>query len=210
LSEIFVKICGITNKDDAHAAIDAGAHALGFVFAEEGKRKNRFITPEDAQDIIESLPPFITTVAVVVNAGLGDLARYLSVVDLIQYHGDENPADIPLNHAAIKSFHGGPGFTVGDMRVFPCRAWLLDASLPGERGGTGALGDWELAREAVALQERPVILAGGLRPENVAEAVRTVRPYGVDVSSGVESAPGKKDHERIRHFIENVRSVSLA
>lgn len=210
MSETFIKICGITTKDDAHAAVDAGAHALGFVFAEEGKRKNRFILPEDAQDIIESLPPFVTTVAVVVNAELSELARYLNVVDLIQYHGEESPADIPLNHSAIKAFHGGPGFTVSDMRLYFCRAWLLDASLPGERGGTGTTCDWELAREAVALQERPVILAGGLCPENVAKAIETVRPYGVDVSSGVESAPGKKDHERIRHFIQNVRSVSLA
>jgi len=205
-----VKICGITSLEDALAACEAGADALGFVFAEEGKRRNRYISPEDAQEIVAQLPPFVTTVAVVVNSDLGDLARYLSIVDCIQYHGDETPGDIPLNHAAVKAFQAGPGFTVSDMRPYHTRAWLLDASVSGERGGTGACADWDIAREAVALQARPVILAGGLTPENVAEAVTQVRPYGVDVSSGVEESPGKKDHERIRLFIEQVRAASLA
>lgn len=205
-----IKICGITNIEDALAACEAGADALGFIFAEEAKKRNRHISAEAAQEIIEQLPPFVTTVGVVVNADLGNIARYLSVVDYLQFHGDESPFDIPLNHVAIKAFQAAPGFTVSTMRQYATRAWLLDAAVPGERGGTGHVCDWELAETAVALKERPVILAGGLTPENVAEAVQRVRPYGVDVSSGVESSPGKKDHERIRRFVEQVREASLA
>ena len=201
-----VKICGITNLDDALAACEAGADALGFVFAEEAKKRNRYIAPEDALAIIEQLPPFVTTVGVCVNAELGALARILTVVDLVQFHGEERPEDIPMNHIAIKAFRVREGFVAGDMAAYRTRAWLLDAYTPGQRGGTGHTFDWTLAQEAVALG-RPVILAGGLTPENIAEAVRTVRPYGVDVSGGVEAGPGKKDHEQVRRFIRNAKTA---
>lgn len=204
-----VKICGITNLEDAQAAVAAGADALGFVFAEEAKKRGRYIAPDDAFEIIGQLPPFVTTVAVCVNARLDELARYLAYVDLVQFHGEEEPESIPLNHVAIKAFRTSPELTLEQMQRYDTRAWLLDAHVPGERGGTGATSDWEFAKAVVALR-RPVVLAGGLTPENVGDAVRAVRPYAVDVSGGVEAAPGKKDHERIREFIEHVRQASLS
>lgn len=204
-----VKICGITNLDDARAAVELGADALGFVFAEEAKKRRRCIAPEDAFEIIAQLPPFVSTVAVVVNARLDQLAQWLSYVDLIQFHGEEAPEEIPLNSAAIKAFRAGPELSIEQMQRYETRAWLLDAFVPGERGGTGTFADWEFAKRIVDAG-RPVILAGGLEPENVADAVRAVRPFAVDVSGGVEAAPGKKDHERIRQFIHHVREASLS
>ena len=202
-----VKICGITNLEDAQAACEAGADALGFVFAEEAKARNRYIEPEKALEIIEQLPPFVTTVAVCVNDTMPRLAHYLTFVDLVQLHGDETPEVIP-GHVAIKAFRAGPGCTVEQMKQYHTRAWLLDACVPGQHGGTGTICDWKLAQAAVA-EGRPVILAGGLGPDNVAEAVRSVRPWGVDASGGLESEPGKKDHDRIRAFIHNAKA-SLA
>lgn len=204
-----IKICGITSLEDAQAAVELGADALGFVFAEEGKKRGRYIAPEDAYAIIEQLPPFVTTVAVCVNPRFDQVAQYLAYVDLVQFHGDEAPEDIPLPQVAIKAFRTSPQLTVGDLGRFATRAWLLDAFVPGERGGTGASANWEFAKAAVAAG-RPVVLAGGLTPENVGEAVRAVRPYAVDVSGGVEAAPGKKDRERIREFIINAREASLS
>ena len=204
-----VKICGITNVEDALAAVEAGADALGFIFAEQGKKRNRFVTPSQAQHIIEQLPPFVTTVGVCVDAPFTELIHYLSFVDLIQFHGDEAPEEVgQMRHLAIKAFRAGGGFRVEDMAAYPARAYLLDAYVPGEAGGTGQRCDWELARAAVKTG-KPIILAGGLTPENIAEAVRTVRPFAVDVSGGVEAEPGKKDHERIRAFIHAAKA-SLA
>lgn len=204
-----VKICGITNLDDALAACEAGADALSFVFAPEAKVRHRYIDPDAAFKIIEQLPPLVLTVAVVVNEPLEKLKEYLHFVDRVQLHGEE---DIKLcralGKAVIKAFHAGPGFDLEHMLAYPASAYLLDAALPGQRGGTGMVCDWDAARQAVAAG-RPIILAGGLTPENVAEAVRIVQPYAVDVSGGVESVPGKKDHERIRTFIHNAKT-SLA
>lgn len=204
-----IKICGITNLDDALAAMDAGAHALGFVLAEEGKKRNRYIAFPDAVRILERLPPFITTVAVTVNAPIDELAQYLTHFDMVQLHGDEPPEAVPLPHVCIKAFRAGPEFRISQMDAYEVRACLLDAHVPGEPGGTGQTFDWDIARAAAGMRT-PLILAGGLTPENVAEAVRRVKPYAVDVSSGVEAAPGKKDHERIRSFINNVRAASVA
>lgn len=203
-----VKICGITNLEDALAACDAGADALGFVFAEEARARNRYIAPEDAYAIIDQLPPFVTTVAVTVNEPLDRLASMLAHVDMVQLHGEESPDLMPLGYLAIKAFRAGPDARVESMRAYQTRAWLVDAHDPSARGGTGKQCDWDFARAAVA-EGRPVILAGGLEPENVAEAIRQVRPYGVDVSSGVEAAPGKKDHDRVRQFIHAAKA-SLA
>jgi len=204
-----VKICGITSLEDARAALDSGADALGFVFAEEAKKRGRYIAPDDAFEIIAQLPPFVSTVAVVVNARLDQLAQWLSYVDMIQFHGEEEPEDIPLNQVSIKAFRATPELSIEHLQRYETRAWLIDAHVPGERGGTGAVADWDFAKRAVDAG-RPVILAGGLTPENVADAVRAVRPYAVDVSGGVEAAPGKKDHERIRQFIHHVREASLS
>lgn len=203
-----VKICGITNLEDALAACDAGADALGFVLAPEAKKRNRYIERDAAFEIIEQLPPFVTTVAVTVNESMMTLAGLLTYFDCVQLHGEEEPEDCPPPHVTIKAFRPGPGFGMSDMTRYQARAYLLDAYSTSDRGGTGHQGDWELAQMAVGTG-KPIILAGGLTPENVAEAVRAVRPYAVDTSSGVESAPGKKDHDRIRAFIHNAKT-SLA
>ncbi len=201
-----VKICGITSIDDALAACDAGADALGFVFAPEAKVRGRYIDPGAARDITKRLPPFVATVGVCVGESLAVLQQYLEFVDYVQLCGDESPElCAALGHRAIKVFGAELEFEPADMLAFPAGAYLLDARTAGQHGGTGQTCDWAVAQRAVALG-RPVILAGGLTPENVAEAVRAVRPYGVDTSGGVEYAPGKKDHERIRQFVRNAKA----
>jgi phosphoribosylanthranilate isomerase len=200
-----IKICGITNREDALAACDAGADALGFNFAEEAKKRNRYIEPDAAREIIAELPPFVTTVAVCVNAPQAELEAYLRFVDFVQLHGEESAEDCnALAGRVIKAFRVGPGFDLAGMLAYRAAAFLLDAYVEGARGGTGKVFDWSTAVRAKAF-ERPLILAGGLTPDNVAEAVRLVQPYAVDVAGGVESAPGKKDHELIRRFIRNAR-----
>ncbi len=202
---IRIKICGITSLDDAMAAVDAGADALGFNFAPEAKAKQRYINPDEAMRIVEALPPFVSAAAVCVNESLGRIWEYLGFMDVVQLHGEESPEMAnALGHRAIKAFSAGEHFQPESMLAYRVGGYLLDASLPGQRGGTGVTCDWAAARRAVAL-ERPVILAGGLTPDNVAEAVQAVKPYGVDTAGGVESAPGKKDHERTRAFIRNAR-----
>jgi phosphoribosylanthranilate isomerase len=201
-----VKICGITNLADALAACDAGADALGFNFAEESKAKQRYIAPQAAAEIICKLPPFVTTVAVTVNDSLEQLREYLDVVDLVQLHGEEPPelcAAIAMR--AIKVFRVGPNFRPEEMLYYPSVAYLLDASISGQRGGSGVTFDWMIARKASTLG-KPVILAGGLTPENVREAIEAAGPQAVDTASGVESSPGKKDHERIRRFVSNAKA----
>ena len=205
MTMVRVKICGITNLDDALAAVDAGADALGFVFAEEAKRRNRYIELRDAEAIIRRLPPLVTTVGVCVNDGVERLREYLQVVDCVQLHGEEPPElCAAVAGRAIKVFRVGPGFDVGAMAKYPARAYLLDTYRAGARGGTGATMDWSIARDAV-VDGMPIIVAGGLTPENVADAVAQTRPYAVDTSGGVERAPGKKDHERIRRFIRQAK-----
>lgn len=204
-----VKICGITNLEDALACCEAGTDALGFVLAEDGKKRGRYISFDDAAEIIERLPPFVTTVAVTVNETMGTLAHYLTVFDMVQLHGEELPGHLPMGHLAIKAFRVGPDFSMSKMEEHEVRAWLLDAFVPDQRGGTGTVCDWDVAQMAASLS-RPLILAGGLTPDNVGEAIFRVRPYGVDVSGGVESEPGKKDHERVREFIQYAKQTSLA
>lgn len=206
-----VKICGITTLEDALFCCEAGADALGFNFVPEAKARNRFIDPDDALRIAEQLPPMVLTVGVCVNEPLTLVTDYLSFLDRVQLHGEESAEFCaPLGYRAIKAFRAAPEFKPDSMRAYSAGAYLLDAWVPDSRGGTGKTCDWELAREAVALG-KPLILAGGLTPANVAEAVRQVRPYGVDTAGGVESAPGKKDHAAIEEFIRNAkRAVSLS
>ena len=200
-----VKICGITNLEDALAACEAGADAIGFIFVPEAKKRNRFIEPAKAREIAEQLPPFVCVTAVCVNESLERLREYLEFADYVQLCGEESVTDCEaVALRAIKAFRVGPGFRAESMLAYPTAAYLLDACVEGQRGGTGKTCDWALAQEAVALG-RPVVLAGGLTPDNVAEAVRVVRPYAVDTAGGVESAPGKKDHERVRTFIERAK-----
>lgn len=204
-----VKICAITNLDDALAACEAGADALGFNFAEEAKPKNRHIDPDKALAIIEKLPPFVSTVAVCVNESTERLLEYLEFVERVQLHGEETVEQCrAVASKAIKVFRLGPGFAPESMRDYPASAYLLDAYVEGARGGTGKTCDWDRAREAAGTVDT-LILAGGLTPENVGEAVRRVRPYAVDTAGGVERRPGKKDHERVRDFIR-IAKTSLS
>lgn len=200
-----VKICGITSADDALYAAEAGADALGFNFAEAAKGKGRFIDPDKAEAISDKLPPFVMVVAVCVDESVERIHEYLEFVDLVQLHGNE-PPDVcdAFGSRAIKAFRVTPYFRAEDMLAYHVGGYLLDAYVEGEPGGTGQTCDWEVARAAAQL-DRPLILAGGLTPENVAEAIRRVRPYGVDTASGVESTPGKKSHEKIKAFIHNAK-----
>lgn len=205
-----VKICGITSLDDALAACDAGADALGFNFAEEAKRRGRYIDPHGARAIVAQLPPFVTVTAVCVNESSERLREYLTFCDRVQLHGEETAAQCAEFGAhAIKVFRMGPDFSVESMRDYVASAYLLDAWAPDARGGTGKTLDWDAASKAVVIG-KPIILAGGLTPDNVAEAVRRVRPYAVDTAGGVESAPGKKDHAKLRSFVENAKRALRA
>ncbi len=198
-----VKICGITNLEDALAAVEAGADALGFNFY---PKSPRYIEPERARAIIERLPPFVTPVGVFVNEyDLEAMARAMARARLavVQLHGDERPAfcrEVAERWRVIKAVRVASERDLRGLADYTVHALLLDAARPGAYGGTGERFDWELARH-VAQFVPTLILAGGLSPENVAEAIRLVRPYAVDVCTGVEARPGKKDLERMRAFI---------
>ena len=195
-----VKICGITRLEDALAAAHAGADALGFVFYPSSPRH---VEPEQAARIIAALPPFVTTVALFVNADAETIAEVVKEtrVDLLQFHGNECP-DYCARHGRpwIKAIRmkEGVDLEAEAQRYSAASALLLDAYRPGVPGGTGEAFDWE--RIPLSLRSR-IVLAGGLNPENVAEAVRQVQPWAVDVSGGVESAPGIKDADRIERFM---------
>ena len=196
-----VKICGITNAEDAQAAVAAGADLLGFVFHGPSPRH---VTLEQAAAIARIVPPFVVRVGLFVNAPEELVSEAMSAcgLQLLQFHSDETPAYCRQFPAmSMKAFRVKDAETIRTLSDYPTDAWLLDAFVPGQHGGTGHSFNWDLAIEAVKLG-KPVFLAGGLTPENVAAAVRRVQPYGVDVSSGVESAPGKKDHAKLRAFIQ--------
>ena len=201
-----VKICGITNLADALAACEAGADALGFNFAIEARPKGRYIDPEDAQRIIDQLPPWVYTVAVCVNEPQERVAEFLAFCDWVQLHGEETPEFCePFADRTIKAFRARPGFEPGWMLEYSTSLYLLDAYVPNMHGGTGKMCDLDLAKEAIAMG-RPLILAGGLTPENVAGVIREVQPYAVDVAGGVESGPGAKDHRRMKDFVRNAKN----
>jgi phosphoribosylanthranilate isomerase len=202
---MLVKICGITRLEDAQAAVQLGADAVGFVF---WPRSPRFIEPEQARAIAAALPPFITTVGVFVDQSARLVNGVAARVGLgaVQLHGEESPDYLgEIDRPVIKAISLGERFDDRQLQAWPDRVrLLLDADDPIRRGGTGRTVDWALAAKAAA--GRAVLLAGGLRPENVGEAIRAVGPYGIDVSSGVESAPGVKDHARLRALFEAIRS----
>jgi len=190
-----VKICGITRLDDAEVAVALGANALGFVLWPASPRHT---TAAAAGEIIRRLPPFVTPVGVMVNPSADEIARAAHVgLRLAQIHGTvpAGPVRLPLLRAVHLSAHGGDAIEpdADDDTV------LLDANDPVRHGGTGQTVDWTRARAVAA--KRRIVLAGGLTPENVREAILAVRPYAVDVASGVESTPGVKDHELLRRFI---------
>lgn len=198
-----VKICGITNVEDALYAAEAGADALGFVFYEKSPR---YVNPQTAGEIIQALPPFITTVGLFVDATASEVrdAVFESKVGLLQFHGSEEPEycrSFGLDY--IKVFRVKDRDSLKDMGNYAAAAYLLDAYSDTEYGGTGKTFDWDAA--AYAKRFGRVIVAGGLRPDNVADAVARVNPYAVDVSSGVEAAKGIKDKGAVKMFIMNAK-----
>ncbi|UVJ42667.1 phosphoribosylanthranilate isomerase [Pseudomonas sp. LS1212] len=206
MSAVRSKICGITRIEDALAAVEAGADAIGLVFYAKSPRA---VTVEQARAIIAALPPFITTVGLFVNATRCELNEILEAVplDLLQFHGDETPADCDGYHRPwIKALRVRPG----DDLEASCKAYakasgiLLDTYVAGVPGGTGEAFDWSLIPAKLS---KPIILAGGLSADNVAQAIAQVRPYAVDVSGGVEQSKGIKDHRRIEAFMQAVRKA---
>lgn len=209
MSGVRSKICGITRMEDALAAVEAGADAIGFVFYAKSPRA---VTVQQARAIIASLPPFVTTVGLFVNASACELNETLDAVplDLLQFHGDETSDECAGYHRPyIKALR----VKAGDDIAASCAAYagasgiLLDAYVEGIPGGTGEAFDWSLIPQGLS---KPIILAGGLCAENVAQAIAQVRPYAVDVSGGVEQGKGIKDSAKIRAFMQAVRSSSGA
>jgi phosphoribosylanthranilate isomerase len=198
---VIVKICGITNLQDAVGALQCGADALGFVFHEPSPRS---VSIESAANIVQQLPPGVVKVGVFVNAPEELVMKAIGActLNLLQFHGNESP-EYCLQFAlmTMKAFRVRDDDSLQDLPKYHTDAWLLDSYVANQHGGTGETFNWELARKAQSLG-KPIFLAGGLTAGNVASAVCQVRPYAVDVSSGVEASPGKKDLEKVRMFIE--------
>ncbi len=201
-----VKICGITNIEDALHASECGADALGFILY---RRSPRFIDPDRAASIIRELPPFVTTVGVFVDESpetVNTLAREVGF-GVVQLHGNESPGECTAVEArVVKAVRIRDTHSLNGLGSYSgVSAFLLDTYRQGVPGGTGESFDWDIAVEAKGYGR--IILSGGLNPENIREAVICVRPYGVDVSSGVEIEPGRKDHRKVAEFISRVRSI---
>ena len=217
----WVKICGMTNLEDALVAVDAGADAVGFVFYEKSPR---CVSVETAREIVEKLPGNVEKVGVFVNEPPDRVSDIASEAGLsaVQFHGDEyqKPEMYALDQdsflcipAEWVAFTGRKrGKAIGAFMALPTklRAVMLDSGTSERRGGTGKPFDWRQLRVYVELMkkgEQKVVVAGGLRPDNVREAIETLRPWGVDVVSGVEERPGKKDPEKVRAFVRAVREL---
>ncbi|MCR9104820.1 MAG: phosphoribosylanthranilate isomerase [Gammaproteobacteria bacterium] len=203
-----IKICGITTPEDALAAAALGVDAIGMVFFSGSPR---CVSPEQASQICKSLPPFVSVVGLFVNASRGEVEGVLSAValDVLQFHGDEPaPYCTQFKRPWIKALRMQPGRDVADLgRSYQAaNAWLLDTWQDGVAGGTGKTFDW--ARVTPNLP-RPVVLAGGLNSDNVGQAIAQVRPAAVDVSGGVESAPGEKDHHKMKQFVDAVAAADV-
>lgn len=200
-----IKICGITNFEDARISAELGADALGFNFY---KKSPRYVSPDDAAEIISLLPPTITKVGVFVKADLDEIRSLTPMLDLVQLHGDESPdyvSRLDAGTKVIKVFRIGDGFDPLRALEYPTAQFLLDTESR-DFGGSGQRFDWDLAiRFKDTVPE--FYLAGGLDPENVADAIRTVQPFAVDVCSGVESSKGQKDHRKMEAFIRNARAA---
>ena len=197
---VTVKICGITSEADALAAAEAGADAIGLMFYEGSPRH---VTLEQAKAISAALPQHVMRVGVFVNAEEAFVHQALTecMLNILQFHGDETPEECSRYPVmTLKAFRVQGDETLAQLEAYPSAGYLLDAYVKDALGGTGATFNWDLA---VRAQEfgKPIFLAGGLTPENVVEAVRKVQPFGVDVSSGVESEPGRKDAEQMRTFV---------
>ena len=205
MDRIKVKFCGITDREDALGAVNLGADALGFIFAPSPRR----ILPEKARRIINALPPLVKTVGVFVNEKVAVIREHINYcgLDLVQLHGDESPEIcrelLPYTIKAFRIKDDSSLQTIGDYHD-SVRALLLDTYCEDKAGGTGKIFDWQLA---VKIKETgiPVILSGGLGPSNIEAAIRVVRPYAVDVNSGVEERPGKKSYRMMKELMENIQ-----
>ena len=202
-----VKICGITNREDALLATGMGADAIGFIFAESPRQ----ITPAKARTIIRTLPPLVKSVGVFVNEEPARIKEIKSLcgLDLIQMHGDESPEICrDLMPHSIKAFRIQNERDIKNIKRYQgaVRAILLDTYQKGKAGGTGKTFDWSLAVKAKKTG-LPIILSGGLGPENIEEAISTVKPYAVDVNSGIEKRPGKKDTVLMKQLMEKIRKI---
>ncbi len=204
--DVKVKICGITNVEDAKAAVDAGADAIGFMFFPQSSRA---VSIETAAEISQEISPWIMRVGVFVNpeAEFVFAAIRQCGLNFLQFHGDETPEFCAqFGTMSMKAFRVKDSESLPVMKTYLTEALLLDSYVAGKQGGTGEKFNWDLAIDAKKFG-KPIFLAGGLTPANVADAVRKVEPFGVDVSSGVEISPGKKDHQKIRDFVAAVRAA---
>jgi phosphoribosylanthranilate isomerase len=200
-----IKICGITNMEDALLAADLGADALGFIFVKTSPRR---IRPSAARKIIQELPPFVVPIGVVADTTREDILDLIEEtrIGCVQLHGNESPKELAKFPIPVyKSFRVNKEFNLETLRWYKGSAYLLDTYVEGTLGGTGKTFDWEIALAAKAYGR--IILAGGLTPENIAEAMKKVQPYAMDVNSGVESAPGKKDKNKLERLFKAIRSL---
>ena len=202
--QVKVKVCGMTSLKDALVAVEGGADAVGFIFY---KKSPRSVTMKTVREIVLELPPFVDTVGVFVDETaeqINKIADYCNL-DIIQLHGDESPTFCKkIRRKVIKAFRIKDMQSVKKISNFQVSGFLLDTFSEKLHGGTGKVFDWNLALPAKKFG--PVIMAGGLTPNNVQQAVRQIRPYGVDVCSGVESEPGIKDHKKVRAFLKNANA----
>ena len=204
MNTVKIKICGITNAADATTAVRAGADALGFIFY---RGSPRYVEPVRVAEIVAGLPPLVVPVGVFVNAAVDEVGEICEAtgIQAAQLHGDESPSYCSkLDRPVIKAFRVRDESWKSDAAAYGVGAVLLDTFAENRYGGTGLTFDWRLVEDS----PHRVILSGGLNPQNVAEAVRRVRPYAVDTGSGVEREPGRKDHEKIRAFVEAARGSS--
>ena len=202
--QVKVKVCGMTNLKDTLVAVEEGADAVGFIFY---KKSPRSVTMKLVREIVIELPPFVDTVGVFVDETaeqINKIADYCNL-DIVQLHGDESPTFCKrMRRRVIKAFRVKDMQSLKKLSKFQVSGFILDTFSESLDGGTGKVFDWNLALPAKKFG--PVIMAGGLTPNNVRQAIQRVRPYGVDVCSGVESEPGIKDHKKIRVFLKNAKA----
>jgi phosphoribosylanthranilate isomerase len=201
-----VKLCGLTRLEDVLLGVELGVDAFGFNFVEGSPRR---VTPDLARDLCSAIPPFATRVGIFADElpRVMEATALLAGLSCLQLHGDEPPESCrAIALPWYKAHRVGAGFQPESVSRYRASTCLLDASVPGEKGGTGATFDWKVARVASAYAR--VIVAGGLTPANVGEAIAVARPYAVDVNSGVENAPGKKDRRLLTEFMDRVRGAS--
>ena len=203
-TQVKVKICGMTNLKDVKVAVDGGVDAVGFIFY---KKSPRSVTMQAVREIVLELPPFVDSVGVFVNETAEQINKIADhcKLDRVQLHGDESPAFCKkIRRRVIKAIRVKDIQSLKKLSDYPVSSFLLDTFSEDQYGGTGKVFDWNLAYPAK--KYGPIILAGGLTPINVHQAIQRIQPYGVDVCSGVESQPGIKDHKKMKAFLKNVKA----